>query len=308
MVNDLLRQCPNGTTRYTIKLGDNFYRLSLQFNTTVPAIVAANPQVNPLFLRVGQQICIPVQVQSICPEGNSYTIKPGDTLYAISRFFNVSLDDLVEANRTVNPNRLFIGQVICIPLATPPVTCPLGIFSYIVQRGDTFYSIAIEFGVSIRELQLANRVINPNALLIGQKLCIPRGGRRFRSEPLNVSFYYPINWRMVSENRYEGVDGFFQVGAISGGSIDQVCNNEAFHVLLPYGSEPTILKTRIQGQEACLIFPYSDQLPEMRQQSALIIRYPRPITLSGTTYNYFILWADQNHIREIANTVTFLTE
>lgn len=177
-----------------------------------------------------------------------------------------------------------------------------------MQRGDTFYSISTRFGVSIRELQLANRVINPNALLIGQKLCIPKTGHRFVSEPLNVNFLYPINWILVSEDRYEGVDGFFQVSAASGESLDQVCNNEAFHILRPYGSQPTILKIGIQGQEACVIFPYPDQPPEMRGQSALIVKYPSPITISGQTYNFFILWADQNHIREIANTVTFLVE
>ena len=135
----------------------------------------------------------------------------------------------------------------------------------------------------------------------------PKAGNHFISVPLNISFYYPINWRMFSENKYEGVDGFFQIGAISGEGIDQVCANEAFHNLLPYGSAPTILKTSIQGQQACLIFPYPDQPPEMRGQSAFIIRYPRPITISDTTYNFFILYADQNHIRSISNTLTFLT-
>ena len=307
MYNTFFRQCPFGAKPYIIKPGDTFYRLALQFNTTIPAIRAVNPGVNPLFLNIGQQICIPALVPTSCPEGNPYTIKPGDTLYAIARFFNISLDDLIEANRNVDPNRLFIGQVICIPLATPPVTCPLGIFPYIVQRGDTFYSIANKFGVFISILQLANKFINPNALLIGQKLCIPKTGNRFISESLNVNFNYPINWRMISENRYEGVDGFFQVGAVSGENIDLVCQNEAFHKLMPYGSSPTVLRSTMQGQPSCLIFPYPDQPPEMRGQSAFIIRYPRPITISGTTYNFFVLYADQDHIREIANTVTFLT-
>jgi TolB protein len=122
-----------------------------------------------------------------------------------------------------------------------------------------------------------------------------------------VNFLYPINWIKVSEYRYEGVDGFFQAAAVAGENLEQVCRNEAYHVLKPYGSEPTIMKTAIQGQEACLIFPYPDQPLEMRGQSALIVRYPKPITISGQTYSFFILWADQNHLREIANTVTFLT-
>lgn len=307
MCDLLSRQCPYGSKPYTIQPGDTFYRLAVRFNTSILAISAANPGVNPVSLRIGQQICIPTPVSSACPEGNSYTIKAGDTMYAIARFFNISLDDLMEANPGVHPNTLYIGQIICIPLATPPVTCPMGIFPYIVQSGDTFYSISIKFGITVQELQLANKNINPNALLIGQKLCVPKTGNRYLNEALNVNFLYPINWMRVNEERYSGIDGFFQVGAVTGQNIQQVCSNEAYHQLQPYGSNPTIVNTRIQGQEACMIFPYPDQPADMRNQSALIVKYPKPVVISGQSYGFFILWADQNHIREIANTVTFLS-
>ena len=51
--------CPSGTTAYTIRAGDTFYLLSIRFNTTVSAIVAANPGVNPNTLQIGQVVCIP---------------------------------------------------------------------------------------------------------------------------------------------------------------------------------------------------------------------------------------------------------
>lgn len=51
--------CPPGTTAYTIKAGDTFYNLAIRFNTTVDAIIRANPNVNPNNLRIGQIICIP---------------------------------------------------------------------------------------------------------------------------------------------------------------------------------------------------------------------------------------------------------
>lgn len=44
---------------------------------------------------------------------------------------------------------------------------------YIVQPGDTLYDIAGRFGVSITELQAANAIANPNALLVGMELVIP---------------------------------------------------------------------------------------------------------------------------------------
>jgi murein DD-endopeptidase MepM/ murein hydrolase activator NlpD len=44
---------------------------------------------------------------------------------------------------------------------------------YVVQSGDTFYSIAIEFGVTINDIVKSNPDVNPNALAIGQEIIIP---------------------------------------------------------------------------------------------------------------------------------------
>ncbi len=129
----------------------------------------------------------------------------------------------------------------------------------------------------------------------------------FTSLVYRVSFPYPANWRQVSEERYEGADGFFQVSAISSsGPITEVCHAEAFHPLMPYGSSPTIIHVKVQHQDACFIFPSADQPAEMNKQSALIVRYPRPVQIGETFYNYFILFADVNHIRQMGARLSFI--
>ncbi|MGI5877284.1 MAG: LysM peptidoglycan-binding domain-containing protein, partial [Christensenellales bacterium] len=166
--------CPPNTISYIIRQGDTLFALAAQYNTTVPAIVSANPGIDPQRLTVGQEICIPQQaVYPPCPEGNYYTIRAGDTLYAIARQFNVSLDDLLEANPGIEPFQLQVGQVICIPVATPPVACPEGYTQHTVVAGDTFFALAQRYGVTVDALRAANPNVNPNALLIGQTLCIP---------------------------------------------------------------------------------------------------------------------------------------
>ncbi|WP_017379551.1 LysM peptidoglycan-binding domain-containing protein [Paenisporosarcina sp. TG-14] len=123
----------------------------------------------------------------------------------------------------------------------------------------------------------------------------------------NVQFQYPSHWERIREERYEGLDGFFQLSAISTDeTISEVCLNEAYHGLYPYGSAPRIIKAQIQQQEACFIFPSVDQPPEMEGQAALIVRYPKPIQIEGSTYNYSILWVSQNHLNEISSTFVFL--
>lgn len=122
-----------------------------------------------------------------------------------------------------------------------------------------------------------------------------------------VQFQYPSHWERVTDEKYEGPDGFFQLSAVlSEVSIDVVCQNEAHHPLNPYGTQPTINQTQIQNQPACFIFPSQDQPPEMKGQAALIVQYPEPVIIEDTRYNYFILWADQEHIVELSRSLTFL--
>jgi len=138
----------------------------------------------------------------------------------------------------------------------------------------------------------------------------PSESAAYISEDYKISFKYPSSWKLNPNyiERYEGKDGFFQVGAINGEnmSIDEVAKNDAFHKLQPYGSEPEIINRTIDGQEARLILPSADQPEEMKNQAGLIIKYPKAIKIDGSQYRYFILWADKTHIDQISNTLTFL--
>ncbi|MCT8139922.1 LysM peptidoglycan-binding domain-containing protein [Anaerobacillus sp. CMMVII] len=132
--------------------------------------------------------------------------------------------------------------------------------------------------------------------------------RVYSNEEFNIRLQYPMNWFRVNPERYEGTDGFFQIAAINAGpEIDVVCQDEAFHQLLPYGTQPRIVHTMLQNQDACFIFPSADQPEGMKGQAALIVRYPSLIKIGGSTYNYFILWASKEHINQLASTLAFLS-
>lgn len=163
--------CPPGTDSYVIRSGDTLYQIAIRFNTTVAALISANPRINPNMLQIGQTICVPRQpVFPACPVGEYYTIRGGDTLYGIARAHNVSLEALMEANPGLNPYMLMVGDVICIPAA--PVDCPNGTL-YTIVSGDTFYRIARANDVSLDALLQANPGLDPDALRVGQTICIP---------------------------------------------------------------------------------------------------------------------------------------
>ena len=138
----------------------------------------------------------------------------------------------------------------------------------------------------------------------------PSESATYISEDYKISLKYPSYWEANPNyiERYEGKDGFFQVGAIDGEnmSIDEVAKNDTFHKLNPYGSDPKIINRMIDGQEARLILPSDDQPEEMKNQAGLIVKYPEAIKINGSLYHYLILWADKSHIEQIGNTLTFL--
>jgi TolB protein len=109
----------------------------------------------------------------------------------------------------------------------------------------------------------------------------------------------------VTEQKYAGHDGFFRIDAMDGESIDSVAAAEAYHVLRPYGSWPTIEVLLVQGQDARLILPSADQPAGMDDQAALIARTPRPIQPGSEPCRYLVLYADTGHIRAIGETLRF---
>jgi LysM repeat protein len=112
-----------------------------------------------------------------CPIGNtSYTIQRGDNLYILARRFGTTAASILAANRGLHPGSLYVGQSVCIPSFRAAAVCPRGSTTHTIQRGEHLYDLARRFGTTADAIIAANPRINPNALYIGQTICIP--GRR----------------------------------------------------------------------------------------------------------------------------------
>ena len=76
-----------------------------------------------------------------------HTVKPGETLYQISKTYGVSPAKIIENNGIKNPDRISIGKKLLIITPTK---------SYTVRGGDTLEKISRRFAVSSRELKRRN--------------------------------------------------------------------------------------------------------------------------------------------------------
>jgi LysM repeat protein len=111
-------------------------------------------------------------------QGNiAYIVKAGDTLYGIALRYGVTVQQLVASNNIANPNLIFSGQQIIVPVSkTSTALSPID-DTYIVKAGDTLYGIALRYEVTVQQLVKDNSIVNPNLILIGQKIIISQGAK-----------------------------------------------------------------------------------------------------------------------------------
>nr|MBC7245853.1 LysM peptidoglycan-binding domain-containing protein [Chloroflexota bacterium] len=155
---------------YVVQWGDTVFGIARCFGLPPEAIIRANNLVNPNLIRVGQILIIPA-LPAPPPGPTMYVVQPGDNLYRISLKFHVPIEAIIAVNRIVNPWYIRAGQILIIPTGAPPV--PPATRTYIVQRGDTVWSIAAMFRVTPWAIISLNNLANPNLIFVGQPLLIP---------------------------------------------------------------------------------------------------------------------------------------
>ena len=125
-------------------------------------------------LYIGQELLIPSQIveepdDNVVEDTNydTYVVQKGDSLWAIAQKYGITVQELINLNNLSN-NTLQVGQKLLVPKQDIIVGDSL----YTVVSGDTLWSIARKFNVSVNDLKLANG-LDSNLLSIGQQLIIP---------------------------------------------------------------------------------------------------------------------------------------
>lgn len=95
-----------------------------------------------------------------------YTIQPGDTLTSIANAYGTTVPVLARLNGLIDPDRIYAGQRIRIPVQMEPVMPMV----YVVQPGDTLCSIADQFHTTVGRLMRLNGITDPDMIYAGQSI------------------------------------------------------------------------------------------------------------------------------------------
>lgn len=115
---------------------------------------------------------------------DSYTVVKNDTLWGLSKKYGVSVSDLKKANG-VSGHLIYVGQKLQIPTKSTKATKTAKISTststvdttstiHTVVKGDTLWSLAKKYGVSVSTLMKANN-LSSSTILIGQSLNLRAG-------------------------------------------------------------------------------------------------------------------------------------
>ena len=102
--------------------------------------------------------------QTAFSEDIIHVFKKGDTLYSLSKKYNVPLNEIVELNNISDPMKIREGFKIVIKKENK---------IYTVKKGDTLYSIAKKHSLNIRKLLEVNKITEKSIIKVGQKIYLP---------------------------------------------------------------------------------------------------------------------------------------
>ena len=176
----------------------------------------------------------------------TYTVKPGDTLYGISNQFGVSVTELAELNGIKGSN-LSIGTVLKIPSKSG--TNPNNMFMYTVKKGDTLYSIARKYNTTVNDIINLNYLKNNN-LSVGQVIRIPENYYNYdeMSAPNYISYTVKPG------------DTLYSIATANGISVDTIISDNVLNNNnLTVGQ---ILRLRVNDGEVLECFGPDFDIPE----------------------------------------------
>jgi len=168
---------------YKIRRGDTISTVAKRHNKSTKELLVANNLKKGVIIKLGKTLKIPYtvtktvvindSVKSVRKKSNEfkkYIIKKGDTLFTIARKHHTTTKEIREANNLKKGEILQLGRELKVPINT----YFSGLAGYLIQSGDTLFTIARAHKTTIAEVREANDLEKGAVLAVGQLLKVPQ--------------------------------------------------------------------------------------------------------------------------------------
>ena len=196
----------NGAKYYihTVQAGETLYGLSKLYGVSEKVILENNPALSG-GLRSDVNIRIPVigavgenqpSDRKLRKTFDFHFVAKGETLYAISRQYEIPVNTIIEDNPGIDPTHLRLGERILIRRRqigseneagslqqweeyrqSLNSVADAGTAYHIVRPGETFYSLSRRFGITEAEFSALNGGLKPADLKAGAMIKVPGNGQ-----------------------------------------------------------------------------------------------------------------------------------
>ena len=166
---------------HQVKRGETLESISKQYYVTTSQILELNPDAKKA-LKPNTILIIPISKSTKPKETitneldgfREHTVQRKETLYSLSKEYNVSEEDIKKYNKSLYANPLRKGDVIQIPIykTTKTVTETATTKPYIVLPKEGKWRVAYKFGISVEELEALNPKMG-DTLQEGQQINVP---------------------------------------------------------------------------------------------------------------------------------------
>ena len=224
----------NGAKYYvhTVQPGETLYALSKSYNVSEKVILENNPSATdglkasavlkiPFVARVSEQL----PDRKLRRTFDFHTVEKGETLYAISRRYEIPIQTIIEDNPTLDPILLRLGERILIRRKqigsedeagtqqqweayrnSLNSVAEAGTSYHIVHPGETFYSLSRRFGITEEELGRLNGGLKAADLKAGAMIKVPGEASPEPAADLADTLSLPADAGRYIDERVEEID------------------------------------------------------------------------------------------------------
>ncbi|SCY22932.1 LysM domain-containing protein [Flavobacterium anhuiense] len=162
---------------HKIQKGETAYFIAQKYKVSIDEIYKLNPE-SQNGIKDNQVLKIPVHhSENTISKQQTHIVAPKETLFGLSKQYDVSVEAIQNANQETLANGLQIGQELIIPQNPDHFSKQENVVSskatHLVVAKESLFSIARQYNVSVQDLENLNKDILINGLQIGQTISIP---------------------------------------------------------------------------------------------------------------------------------------